>query len=319
MITPELTQLLKDYISPTQTVLILFSPEATADQTSSALAFSSCLEKMGKHVTVACPAPLEERNNPAVGKEQIVKEFGNKDLQITFDYVPDRVEKVSYNIDDAAQKFHLIIQPKKGSSPLETSTVQYSYTGVEADLLILIGVSELDSLGDLYFNNSGLFENTAVISINTFETEFGTIKVDVSASTSFSEDISHILMEIGCDVRGDSATNLLSGIEQATDGFRSLSMTAETFELVSQLLRAGARRIMRSQQSGHSLRSVEVIAEKNSFADALNKKNNTELTLPGGRSNGITPQADSQEKLKKKKKKIEPPKDHLRVEGGNLL
>jgi len=319
MITPEFTQLLKDYILPTQTVLILFSPEATADQTSSALALFSCLEKMGKHVTVACPEFTQEKNAPAVGKERIVKEFGNKDLQITFDYVPDRVEKVSYNIDEAAQKFHLIIQPKKGGTPLDTSTVQYSYTGVEADLLVLIGVSELDSLGELYFNNSALFENTALISINTFETEFGTIKVDISDATSFSEGMARVILGIGGDVSGDAATNLLSGIEQATDSFRSLSMTAETFELVSQLLRAGARRFTRPTQSLRLPRRVDVISEKNSFAEALSKKSNTPLSLPGGRSTVLRPESDAQEKPKKKNKNIEPRKRLSADEGGNLL
>ena len=51
-----------------------------------------------------------------------------------------------------------------------------------------------------------------------------------------------LLKESGLGLDTDIATNLLAGIEEASGNFTNPEVTAETFEKVAQLLRAGGQR-----------------------------------------------------------------------------
>ncbi len=141
------------------------------------------------------------------------------------------------------KKFYLTIKPKKGFSPLSDKNVEFSYTGAEADLVIVIGVNELDSLGEFYFGYENLYNQAAIVSINKYETEFGNIKFDASQLSCYSEFVFQLISSLDLFVSSESATNLLRGISEETNNFSSFSTTANTFEVVAKLMRAGARRI----------------------------------------------------------------------------
>jgi hypothetical protein len=204
---------------------------------------------MGKMSTlVAAAMPRRERFADLIGNEQLTTTLGNKNLQISFPYQEDQVDKVSYHIDEDQQRFNLVVQPKHGIRPLETQTVEFTYAGADADLVFTIGVSSLDSLEMIYFENEELFNTVPIISMNILDPSFGMIKLNVGDYASYSDAMTFVFQNLGVGVPADTATNLLSGIESATDGLRSLSATAETFEAVAVLLRAGARRVHRSER-----------------------------------------------------------------------
>jgi nanoRNase/pAp phosphatase (c-di-AMP/oligoRNAs hydrolase) len=66
----------------------------------------------------------------------------------------------------------------------------------------------------------------------------------------------------------EMATNLLAAIEAATQTFRSLSVTPQTFEIAGRLLAAGARRV-RLQVDQQDGKTTQPSA---SFATALGKQ-----------------------------------------------
>lgn len=295
MINPDLLQLVKDYVTPAQTVLIFLPPNASVDQVGSGLALLLGLQTLGKYASLVIPGELKDEFRVLAGADQITAKLGNKDLQITFDYEADLVEKVSYNIDEEARKFNLVIQPKKGRPALDASTIKFSYVGADADIIFVIGASELEALDPVYAEYEALFQSAPIISLNTFETEYGTIKISTEGSGAFAEVVTQILPALGAELNGDIATNLLAGVERSTDGFRSLTTTADTFETASKLLRAGARRISRS--------SPVSIAKGNGFAEVL-------ATMQ--KKNGKKPEE------KKKQKPIQIP-EQRRGEGTSLV
>jgi hypothetical protein len=168
---------------------------------------------------------------------------GNKNLQISFGYQPELVDKVSYHIDEETQQFNLIIQPKKGFKPLDPKTVQFAQTGAEADLLITVGVHQLSDLGDVYAMYADLFESAPILSVNSFATDFGTIKLTTNGVSGYSELLTQILFVEFESLGSSVATNFLAGISEATQSFQSLSTTADTLETAAKLLRNGAQRI----------------------------------------------------------------------------
>ncbi len=247
MLTPDQVQTIQDTVATAKTVLVIFSPQASVDQVASAVALHQGLLALGKSSSLVSPLKPARGFSLIEGIDQTTQQLGNKNLEISFDYQEDMVDKVSYNIDDVAKKFRLVISPRQDAKPLDDQTVTFAYTGAEADLIFLIGVPSLDSLDAVYFQYEALFQDTTTVSINTFETTFGSVKINTAGAASTSEVIAYLLQQFGAEFTSEIATNLITGIEAATDKLQSLATTADTFEILSTLLRAGGRRVARSK------------------------------------------------------------------------
>lgn len=248
MLTDESVQLFKQSVDQAQSIFIFVSTQAKFDQVASALALFGGLQQLGKEVYLLSPVSFVNNGQKEAftglnGVEHFSQQIGNKNLQVSFDYQPDMVDKVSYNIDEEAKKFYLIIQPKKGTPPLDSKTVQFTQTGANVDLIITIGVTSLESLDGLYMGFESLFTEHTIISIHSFDTDYATVKINTSGTAAFSEAMMGLLTVLGVTFSPEMASNLLAGLAVASDDFRSVSATADTFEVVSQLLRAGGQRL----------------------------------------------------------------------------
>ncbi|MFZ5376372.1 MAG: DHH family phosphoesterase [Patescibacteria group bacterium] len=247
MLNEELVKNLQDLISSAQSILVIVSPKADRDQWSSAVALYSSLKTNGKDAMLC--SPVLPNFDLAVDSSEIKTVMGNQNLVVSFDYNEAAVDKVSYHIGEESGKFYLTIKPKKGQKPLDTSGVEFSYSGAEADLAILVGVHDLESLDTLYFGYEALYQNTPLVCFHTFDPGLGGVVVDVSSQVCMSEVVCLLAEAAQMSIDADNATQLLSAIEEKTDGFRSLITTAETFEVVAKLMHKGARRIKRSEQN----------------------------------------------------------------------
>ena len=243
MFTEESLQLLQQTVQQAQSIFICVSAQVKLDQAASALALAEGLKQLGKEVLLLSPAPPTEDLTNLNGVEHFTQQIGNQNLQVAFAYQPDAVDKVSYNIDEETQKFYLVVQPKKGTPPLDSQTVEFSYTGAHVDLIITIGLTNLASLDGLYEGFTDIFNETNIASIHAFDTDYGTIHLNTSGAAAFSEATTKLLTQLGVTLTPEMANNLLAGLETATDHFKSSTMTAETFDTVAQLLRAGGHRM----------------------------------------------------------------------------
>lgn len=240
--TAETLSTLSSVLTTAQTVVLLFPKQHSVDVVLSAVALGQVLESLGKHVTVCCPGPVAERLQSYAGVAEVRSELGNKNLDVSFPYQPEQVDKVSYHIDEEAQRFHLVIQPRKGTLPLDASAVTYELTGAEADLIITFAVDQLDDLEQLYIGYEELYETTTIVSLHSYETAFGNVKFSTAQLASYAEAVAKITQALEVQLTAEPATNLLTALESATQTFRSLAVTADTFTLAGQLLQAGARR-----------------------------------------------------------------------------
>ncbi len=161
---------------------------------------------------------------------------------VSFAYSDQSVDSVSYILDEVEKKFTLTIKPKAGFVPLDIKTVQTSYSGSDAEIIILVGVHNLESLGQLYLKNKSVFDNARLITVHSFKPEVATIALTSDGFTSMSEATAQALLDLNIAFTPELASNLLFGIEKQTDWLSSLRTTAKTFELVAYLLQAGAKR-----------------------------------------------------------------------------
>jgi hypothetical protein len=274
MFTTDQATQLRDLLPTARTLMILLGPQPSVDQVAAATALALSFQSVGKEVILASPQPNTVLI-PLLGLDQVKHELGHQNLEISFAYEPTAVDKVSYHIDDNQQRFHLVIKPQKGASPLDAQTIEFAYTGASADLLFLVGVHDLESLAQLYFGYEELYTTTSTVTLHTFEPALGNIKITTEGQSSFSELVASLLKAVEIPVSPDAATNLLAGIEGETHGFTSYATTAETFQQVAELLRSGARRLKLPKAGSVT---TERKSTSSSFASALQLKPKTDRT-----------------------------------------
>jgi hypothetical protein len=119
MMTAESLSTITSLLPSAQSVCVFFPAGASADVTLSAVAFAKGLQTLGKNVTISSPGLLSEKLKQFSGVDAVSKELGNKNLDVSFPYDVERVDKVSYHIDEETQTFHLVVQPRKGAKPLD--------------------------------------------------------------------------------------------------------------------------------------------------------------------------------------------------------
>jgi nanoRNase/pAp phosphatase (c-di-AMP/oligoRNAs hydrolase) len=310
-ITETLDQL-KDHLSNAQSTLVLLASDPSYDQLAASLALTAALQAAGKEVTIATPLELSTNNHSLVQSELVQQKLGNQNLSIKFPYQAEAVDKVSYHISDDNHTFYLVIKPQKGFKPLDVNQVTFDYTGANADLIFLVGVHQFEALEHLYFGYEEVFEQATIVSIHTFETAIGTLKIDTSKYAAYSQAMVFILQYLQLPVSADGATNLLAGIEYATEHFSTSTTTADTFEAVAQLMRQGARRL-RPFKPSSNLSSPAILtansspAQANDFMAALkNTRAANAHNTSGGDSLVESTVTSNNQKKKKSKKGSEP-------------
>ncbi len=250
MIAPEEVRQFIDILGQSQTCLVVLGNEPSVDHVATAMTLYKALRAVGKDVLLVAPQLPTVPQGVFADLNQIQTELGNRNLTVSFAYDEHAVDKVSYHIGEETGRFFLTIKPQQGHKPLSADAVEFSYTGAEADCVILVGVSRFEQLGSLYIGYEQFFADTTLVTVNSYAPEFGQLNLNTSGKPSMSETILPILAELQFTIDGDVATMLLYAIEFVTRGFQSLAVTAETFEVVAQLLRSGARRIRHDEVSG---------------------------------------------------------------------
>lgn len=233
---------LSQLVETSQSVVLVLPSGAAIDETAAALAWASILRRKGKEVLLVSPVVPSAGFAGLDGAGDITTQLGKQNLVLSFAYTPEQVDKVSYHIGEETNRFYLTIKPKKGEAPLAQDSLEINYAGAEADLLVYIGVDDLEQLQPISGEYVEFFRDTPSIVLASNDTPFGTVKILTSAVAGLCEESARLFMQLGWDIDEAVATPLLRGIEDATLGLTSLATTPDTFETVAVLLRAGARR-----------------------------------------------------------------------------
>ena len=241
MVTPnELTQI-QESLTTAKSIFVVLPQKLNLDKVAASLALYLSLKKNQKQVSIFSSQPITVKFSSLVGADQIKSKIEGKNLVVSFDYVEDSIEKVSYNIEN--NKFNLLIQPREGFSPLSAEKVQYHYSGDQADVILVVGASSLNDLGDLYFQNKKLFDQNKKINLDTNSQSgrFGNLNWVDQEAVCLSELVALLISRFNLPIDGDIASNLLRGLQSATAGFSLAKAKASTFEAVAFCLKAGAK------------------------------------------------------------------------------
>lgn len=303
--TEKITQF-KALLDVSKTIVVIVKTDPSLDQLATASSLFLALSQAGKEVLFLSPSSPSS-NHELSGVENISTKMGNQNLVVSFDYSEELVDKVGYHIGEESGKFFLTIKPKKGHPPLDSSKVEFGYTGMEADLAILIGIHDLETLDDLYFGSESFYQDVPLVTIHNFETELGALQFDFSTHLCYAEALVEVLEGLNISFSSEIATNLLYSIEDKTESMTNSLASAKTFETVAKLLRAGARR-----------KKIEAFQKtKDSFNNGIEKvgkikKNNGSNDLFNGGEKSLKKDAGQLEK----NSEINSPKSKIQKMGG---
>ena len=235
---------IKELVQKSSDIIICLMNNPSIDAMASGLGLYHALKTSEYNVTIASAATINTGGLNLPGSEEISNKIGNRNLVITLQ-VENResIDKVSYNLSEDGTEFDLIIQPKKGAKSLKDDQVKYSYTGTQADIIIVIDTYNFQELGSLYEGEKKAFSESKTINITHNNiTKFTDFHISDNKKSSISEIVAQLIEEFELKKSKDTATNLLAGIDAATNKLQSPTTQASTFDAVAKLIRDGGTR-----------------------------------------------------------------------------
>lgn len=254
MIDQAQTNKLKDILALSKNALIVFPEEENLDLFLATYCLHSFLAARQdvRLLTPKFKQKIPTQLNDFIDIKLIEHELGKENLLISFPYKEEQVDKVSYYIGEQDKRFYLTIKPKKGVAPLDSSALEFSYAGAQADLLILCGVEDLEKLNQLYFAYENLYKgiDNHLVTINNFIPDFGNLNLDISPCNSYCEAVFYLFKDMGREnddflAKSNLPTLLLYGIEEKNLGLQASNTSPNTFLTVAELLQLGAMRLFK--------------------------------------------------------------------------
>jgi hypothetical protein len=231
----------KNVVDQSKTLLILLPLSPTFDQVAAGLALYLGLRE-SKEIQIYSPSPMTVEFNRLIAVNKITQEMGNKNLIIRFvDYRANDIERVSYDIENG--QFRLTVIPKQKISPPTKDQIELNYSGVSADTILIVGGATEEHFPAI---TSKDLVGADIVHIGTQDISMSSNKSYISFSrpaSSVSEVVASLIKESGISLDQDIASNLLMGIEEASNNFTTPAVTAETFATISELMKAGGERL----------------------------------------------------------------------------
>ncbi len=231
----------RNFITDAKDVLIFIPENPGFDAIGSAFALAFFLENRRVSATIVSGKRLAENKFEFLPcPKNIVSEIsGAREFVLSFDTSRNKISGLRQEV--IGDKFNVYLTPEKGS--IDPRDFSFILAKFKYDLIIVLDSPDLESLGQIYVNNSDLFFEVPVINIDHRgnNENFGQINlVDITAS-SCAEILKPVLENI--DVTSfdkNIATCLMVGIIGATGNFQKKNTTPKSLSAAADLMDRGA-------------------------------------------------------------------------------
>lgn len=229
---------LKDLFNSLNSFLIVLPPDPDSDLVASALSLHLSLKNTGKQSQIGYSGMLPQLDNVS-GVQEISNSIGNKNLHMSFDFLESNLEKVDYEVDHLG-KFSIVVHPKENSPVPDSSKVKFSYSGAQADLVVVFSVASLEELGPVYAQEKKFLDSAKVLCVTNSITPINfTGNVFQQPSVNYGEIVSSLIQKTNLKPSHSAASNLIQVIYNATNNLTHPKVGATTFENLAFLIRNG--------------------------------------------------------------------------------
>lgn len=234
---------IKDLLAKNESIGIAVGKDPGIDEMAGALSLYLALSEVGKKVTVVCPTePIVELSS-LVGIDKVRKSFAGGaegDLTVTFPYREGEIEKISYTLEEG--KLNILVKAGENGLSFNEKDVEYKRVGSAPGLVFVVGTPRISDLGTAF--DMETLRDSKVINID-YKPEnqgFGDIPLLGRNASSVCELMASFISSLGLKTDVDIASNLLTGIIDATDNFQNPATSPLAFEEAAALLKRGAVR-----------------------------------------------------------------------------
>jgi nanoRNase/pAp phosphatase (c-di-AMP/oligoRNAs hydrolase) len=251
-----------ELIKKSNNILITTKGEFSIDAVAAGLGLISVFKKMNKPADIVIDDFKIPKNLAFLPQIKIIEPriYNLRRFIIKLDISHSQVDEISYDVHENHLDF--IISPRNGF--FNEKDISTSSSGFKYDLIVTLDTPDLESLGDVYNNDTEFFYNTPIINIdhNPNNENFGQInRVDLTA-TSVSEIVySWIRESWGKEfINEEAVTCFLTGMIAKTRSFKTPAVTPRALEMVGELVAFGARReeIIKNLYRSRSLNTLKL-------------------------------------------------------------
>ncbi|NCF74883.1 MAG: hypothetical protein GWO87_00125 [Xanthomonadaceae bacterium] len=259
-------------------ILIVFRKDYNGDAIGSALSLFYFLKNIGKSVDVICDEFKIKDKFKFLNYTENIKSDFQRDKNFIISLDTSKIKVASLRYEKKEDFLDIIIEPKNGY--FSKKDVIIKEPELKYDLIFVINSPDLESLGEIFENNTNFFYNTTIINIDHLPNNerFGQINLVELTASSTAEIIFFLLKENkdNININEKIADLLLTGIIDSTNSFKSTSVTAQTLIVVSELISLGAHR-EKIIENLYQIYSVDSLKLWGRILARLKENNNREL------------------------------------------
>lgn len=230
-------------INESNNVLMIADPIFNLDKIASILSLSLFLQKLDKNINIYFQGNIEKKYSFLNGLELLNDKIEIKNnLTISISTKNTKAQELSY--EQKEDRLEIYLTPEKNKK-FSKEDVIITDNQKMFDLIITIGIEDIEKIGNFYNNNIDFFNNTKIINIdnNTINTRFGQINLVETQYVSISELIFDFITVYKSELIDEKiATNILAGIIDKNKGFNLEKLSSNTMEAISTLIEIGADR-----------------------------------------------------------------------------
>jgi len=236
-------QQFEQFIKQSKNILICFSDEQSIDNIAASLSLQKILRQEKKQVDIVCEKYLTNKNLRFLeGFDKIKNKISDlQKLIIKVDISKVKIDTLSYDISDNWLSIHL--NPKSGT--ITKQNLRTAQTALKYDLVITVGAPDLESLGQIFVNNTDLFYGVPIVNIDNSpgNEHYGQINFCKLKAVCKTEIVYEIIKKID-ETKIDAvlATYILTGMVSATRSFKTNNVTPLLLNKVGELMDAGGER-----------------------------------------------------------------------------
>lgn len=241
---------LKNLLPNAKNILIAVPAGVSIDKLAAGLSLFLTLEAASKQVSIVCDDNILVGQSHLFGVDHVGKtlpftEGGNLTLTLegvaSSDGTVPALEKLDWFAEN--NNLNLVFHVLPGQT-FQPAKIIPRYQGSGFDLIFVVGAANLNALGNVYTQNQNAFSGTHIVNIDTqtSNSSFGQTNVVDSNASSASEVVVNLISDLGYSLDADKASNLLTGIFDATNNLLDAKVTADTYMAVANCLRVGGKK-----------------------------------------------------------------------------
>jgi nanoRNase/pAp phosphatase (c-di-AMP/oligoRNAs hydrolase) len=234
----ELFEQTEKLVSQAKKILVCLTEQPTVDDVAAALVWSKIAAQLDKEVLIVSTGfELDKFIKILPDAKQIEAHLPRlKTLHIKLPVKGAPLDKFSYDV--ATDAVLIYLEPLQGE--YDTSQIKIETSDYYFDLIVSLGVSNYQTLGELFSQAPDFFYNTALINIdyNLNNENYGQVNLVVPVASSVCEVMTDLLEEIWPDLLAEKSLTefLLSGIVSTTRGLQSPAVRPVLLEKMSRLM-----------------------------------------------------------------------------------